>query len=360
VLPSWSLYQDWRASDVSRIQVQYHPLLVDIQAGGPSLQADKVVDVVSFSDLTKMAERYGAMILHEKRGTYHRYTVQDENIVYQYVLDGNAGAHLFRDVYSFKKSLLHGLQENQFELYYQPVIRIKDRTVLGVEAFLRWEHPDHGLLYPADFIDLAEQGHLIPEIDRWVSRQVCQQLQDWQSEEIALVPVSINLSPETVMDEGFIEVFSEIINQEVCKPELIQLEINRSNRVFLDKEFKNHLNALADLGINLAIDNFATDDANQINQVFQVPIKTIKIDRSVVQKMNADSHARRLVGAVAAMAKHFQVDVVAQGVENEEDLDLLKEQSIAIAQGFYLGKPIRPDELGTLLADNKRKSRFRK
>jgi len=357
VLPAWSLYKDWRASDVSRIQVQYHPLLVDIQAGAPSLQADQVVDVVSFSDLTKMAERYGAMILHEERGTFHRYTVQDENIVYQYVLDGSAGGNLFPDMYSFKKALLKAVKENQFELYYQPVIQIKDRDLLGVEAFLRWNHPELGLLYPADFIDLAEQGDLIPEIDSWVTRKVCQQLQTWQDENLNVVPVSINLSPETVMDEIFIETFSNIVSQTICKPELIQVEINRSNRVFRDKDFTAHLTALADQGISLAIDNFATDDANRINQVFQAPIKAIKIDRSVVQKMKSDPHAKQLVGAVAAMAANFQVEVVAQGVESEDDLELLLEQSIGIAQGFYLGKPIQPKELGELLEGKKKIAR---
>jgi EAL domain-containing protein (putative c-di-GMP-specific phosphodiesterase class I) len=351
VLPAWSLYKDWRASDVSRIQVQYHPLLVDIQEGSLPPGTDQVVDVSSFADLIKMAERYGAMIFHENKGSFHRYSVQDEQVVYQYILDGTSGETLFPDAYAFKRSLLEGLKEDQFELYYQPVMAVKDKKVLSVEAFLRWNHPQHGTIYPVDFIELAESGDLIPEIDTWVSRKVCQQLQEWRDQEIPVVPVSINLSPETVVDVKFVHDFQEALLQTVCKPELIQVEINRSNRAFQEKRFQEHLRSLADLGIGLAIDNFATDDANQINQVFQVPIQSLKIDRSVVQGMRSDSHARQLVGAVAAMAKKFQVQVVAQGVETEEDLDLLKEQGIEIAQGFYLGKPIRPDELGSLLAD---------
>ncbi len=355
VLPSLSLYRDWRASDVSRIQVQYHPLLVDIQEGSLVLGANQVVDVTSFSDLTKMAERYGAMILHEDKGTFHSYSVQDEQVIYQYVLNNTRGESLFPDVYAFKRSLLDGLKEDQFELYYQPVVKIRGRKVLGLEAFLRWNHPEHGLLYPADFIYLAERGDLIPEIDSWVCRRVCQQLKAWQEENLAVVPVSINLSPETVMDEVFTQTFSDILLQTICKPELIQIELNRSNQIFRRGDFKKQLTALADLGISLAIDNFATDDANQINQVFKVPIKVIKIDRSVVQDMKTDPRAKQLVGAVAAMAENFQVEVIAQGVESEDDLKLLQEQNIEVAQGFYLGKPIQPDELGPLLKSQLKK-----
>lgn len=357
VLPAWSLYKDWRASDVSRIQVQYHPLLVDIQEGSLAQGTDQVVDVTSFADLTKMAERYGAMIFHENKGLFHRYSVQDEQVVYQYILDGTRGETLFPDAYVFKRSLLEGLKEDQFELYYQPVMAVRDKKVIGVEAFLRWNHPQHGLIYPVDFIELAESGDLIPEIDSWVSRKVCQQLKEWQEDDVPVVPVSINLSPETVVDEVFIEGFQKMVLQSGCKPALIQIEINRSNQVFQDQRIREHLTSLTDLGITLAIDNFATDDANQINQVFQAPIQSLKIDRSVVQDMKTDTHAKQLVGAVVAMARKFQVQVIAQGVETEQDLDLLKEQGIKIAQGFYLGKPIRPDELGSLLGSEQQMMR---
>ena len=360
VLPAWSLFKDWRASDVSRIQVQYHPLLVDVQEGAIAVEAEQVVDVASFTDLTKMAERYGAMILHERRGSYHRYSVQDEQVVYQYILDSARGESLFPDAYAFKRSLRTGLAEDQFELYYQPVIAVKDRQVLGVEAFLRWNHPQLGTIYPADFIQQAENGNLIPEIDSWVVHQVCRQLGEWQEAEVPVVPVSINLSPGTVVNEDFIQDFQQIFLEEVCQPELIQVEINRSNQVFQDKRFQDHLAKLAELGITLAIDNFATDDANQINQVFQAPIQTLKIDRAIVQKMDTDSHAKQLVGAVVAMGHKFQVQVVAQGVETEQYLELIKAQDVEVAQGFYFGKPIRPEELEELLGSKQKKNRFRK
>jgi len=345
VLPAWSLLKDWRASTVSRIQVQYHPLLVDIQEGHPALHADQVVDVASFADLTKMAERYGAMILHESSGTFHRYSVQDENTVYQYELDVWADDSLFPDRYSFKRALLQGINQDHFDLIYQPIVELHGRQVVEVEAFLRWNHPNHGTIYPVDFIPQAEQMNLVPELDRWVIKKVCQQINEWRDANVRVVPVSVNISPKTILREDFVGTISGILSETLCQPELIQIEVNRSNQAFKDKHFADRLVELTDLGVSLVIDDFATDDANQINQVLQAPIKSMKIDKSVVLAMKDDPQARSLVGAVVAMAKRFQVKVIAQGVESVQDLELIQAEGLEIAQGFFLGKPAPADQL---------------
>ncbi len=349
VYPAWTLVRDIRRSDVSRIQVQYHPLLIDIEEGNPANQAEQVVVVSSFSDLTKMAERYGAMILHERLGSYHRYSVQDDQTVYQYAIEVFKEGSLFPKMNDFKKSLLLAIEENQLELYYQPVVLLKDNSVVGVEAFLRWNHPEFGILYPADFISHAEESDLISNIDYWVTRKICQQLHDWKEEKVPLIPVSINLSPETIVNNKFINDFTANMLDKVCDPGLIQIEINRSNQVFQNEQVLDHLNQLHEFGVRLAIDNFATNEANQINQIFQIPIKTVKIDRTVIQKIKDDPNAQRLVRAVAAMAKDQGVEVVAQGVESKEDLKILKAQKIEIAQGFYLGNPVQAEELAEML-----------
>ena len=349
VYPAWTLVRDLRKSNISRIQVQYHPLLIDIEEGNPANQAEQVVVVASFSDLTKMAERYGAMILHEKLGSYHRYSVQDDQTVYQYAIEVFKEGSLFPNMNGFKKSLRQALDENELELYYQPVVRLKDSSVVGVEAFLRWTHPEFGILYPADFISQAEESGLVSDIDRWVTRKICQQLQEWKDEKVPLVPVSINLSPETIIDDKFINGFTATMNETFCDPSMIQIEINRSNQVITDERVQENLNRLNEIGVHLAIDNFATKEANQINQIFQMPIDTVKIDRTVIRDIRDDPNSQRLVSAVAAMAKDLGVEVVAQGVESKEDLKILKAQNIQIAQGFYLGTPVRAGELADLL-----------
>ena len=255
----------------------------------PRTRQNKLWLYASFSDLTKMAERYGAMILHETLGKYHRYSVQDEQTVYQYAIEVFKEGSLFPDMNVFKKSLLQAIEEDQLELYYQPVVLLKDNSVVGVEAFLRWAHPELGLLYPADFISHAEESKLITDIDGWVSQKICQQLREWKEDKVSLVPVSINISPDTIIDNKFINVFTSNMLENLCDPSLIQIEINRSNYIFQDEQIKDHLTQLHDLGVNLAIDNFATDAANQINQIFQLPIKTLKIDRTVIQDIKEDT-----------------------------------------------------------------------
>ena len=345
VLPGWSLYQDWKKSDISRIQVQYHPLLVDVQAGSPVFQAEQVVEVVSFSDLIKMAERYGAMILHETKGSFHRYSVQDEQTVYQYTIDVFKEQTLFPNITKFKRSLLNALETDQLELYYQPVFHVKDNTIAEVEAFIRWNHADYGILYPADFISHAEECNLLPEIDRWVCRKVCQQQQIWTDEGLNVLPVSINLAPDTILDSTFISEISEMVVDKLCDPGTMQFEINRSNQVYKNNEVKEHLSQLSALGFRIAIDNFASDSANQINQILHLPIKLLKIDRTVLQGISKNKRNQRLVDAVVGLAKSLQIELVAQGVESQADLEYVKKLDIDLVQGFFLGKPVRAVDL---------------
>jgi EAL domain-containing protein (putative c-di-GMP-specific phosphodiesterase class I) len=249
----------------------------------------------------------------------------------------------------FKKALRKAMAEDQLTLYYQPVINLKDQSVIGVEAFLRWIHPDLGLLHPADFIAHAEASGLVMEIDDWVTRHICTQLRVWKEDNQPLVPVSINISPDTIIDQGFIKKFTAIIEKNLCDPQLIQIEINRSNRILQDDQILDHIAQLHDLGVNIAIDDFATDAANQITQIFQLPIKSLKIDRSVVRNIQDDINTQKMVSAVAAMAKILEIDLVAQGVESEDDVKMLKAQKIVFAQGFYLGAPVPALDLPGLL-----------
>jgi len=357
VYPAWTLVRDLRKSDISRIQVQYHPLLVDIKDGNPANQVEQVVEVASFADLTKMAERYGAMILHESLGSFHRYSVQDDQTVYQYAIEVFKEGSLFPDRNDYKKALQQAINEDQLELYYQPVVLLKDSSIVGVEAFLRWSHPELGLLYPADFISQAEESDLISDIDCWVTQKICQQIHDWKDSGKPVVPVSINISPETIINKDFIKDFTAVMLENLCDPGLIQIEINRSNQIFQDERIMDHLSKLHDTGVNLAIDAFATDSANQINQIFHLPINSLKIDRTVIQDIKNNQNAQRLVGALAAMAKSLKIDVIAQGVESKEDIKALKAKKIEFAQGFYLGKPVQADDLAELLSKPKSKGK---
>ncbi len=346
IWPLVSLYRDWKSSDASWIQVQYHPMLVDVAFGSPARNAEQIVQVASFQDLSKMAERYGAMILHESRGHLHRYSIQDEGTVYQYSLDGIRDHSLFSDLNDFKIALNTALEEDQFELYYQPIVDLRSKQVTGIEAFVRWNHPRLGLLYPAEFIQLAEENGLIPVIDRWVIESGCRQLNEWGEFGLPLVPLSINISPNTILDDNFSNHIENAVVQSSCNPDFLQLEINRSNQVFRDKTIQQRLLDLRRLGVRLALDNFATDAANQIDQVSRMPIQSLKIDRSIMQGITGDQSNLRLINAVVKMARSLQIEVIAQGVENNEQIALLEKQEISLAQGYFLGDPVPAREMG--------------
>jgi signal peptidase I len=347
--PIRSLVRDLRESDVSRIQVQYHPMLMDIKVGSLDDQGSQIVEVSSFRDLSKMAERYGAMILHEAKKNFHRYSVQDEQTIYQYTLDAIAKQPYFPDLKVFKESLIRAQKENELELYYQPVVLLEDRSVVGIEAFIRWNHPRFGLLYPAEFISLAEENGLVPQIDSWVINNSCQQLKDWREFGLPLVPLSINISPTTLLNPNIVKEIRSFFRENKCDPRFLQLEINRSNQVFQDQSIKDRLKELQDIGIRLAIDNFATDEANQINQVSLLPVQRIKTDRSIMQGILKDRDNIRLLKAVVDMANGLGIEVVAQGVESLEQIEVLKEMGVNIAQGFFLGEPVQAKDMAWLL-----------
>ena len=347
--PIRSLFRDWKESDVSRIQVQYHPMLMDIKVGSLDDQGSQIVEVSSFRDLSKMAERYGAMILHEAKRNFHRYSVQDEQTIYQYTLDAIAKQPYFPDLKVFKESLIRAQKEDELELYYQPVVLLEDRSVVGIEAFIRWNHPRFGLLYPAEFISLAEENGLVPQIDSWVINKGCQQLKDWREFGLPLVPLSINISPTTLLNPNIVIEIRSFFKENKCDPRFLQLEINRSNQVFQDQSIKDRLKELQDIGIRLAIDNFATDAANQINQVSLLPVQSIKIDRSIMQGIHKDRGNLRLLKAVVEMAKGLGIEVVAQGVESQEQIEVLEEMGVNIAQGFLLGDPVQAKDMAWLL-----------
>ena len=346
IWPLSSLYRDWKTSDVSRIQVQYHPMLVDVKMGSPGKNAQQIVEVASFEDLSRMAERYGAMILHESRGNFHRYSIQDEQTVYQYTLDSIKEHSYFADLRDFEEALKSAVEEDQFELYYQPIVLLENKQVVGIEAFLRWNHPRLGMIYPAEFIHLAEENGFVPQIDGWVIEQGCRQLQEWQQFGLPLVPLSINISPNTILSDPFARQITKTILKGGCDPHYLQLEINRSNQVFRDQRIQQRLLELREMGVRLAIDNFATDAANQIDQVSKMPIQSLKIDRSIMKDISKDHNNLRLINAVVKMARSLQIEVVAQGVESLEQIAMLEEQEILLAQGYLLGDPVPAREMG--------------
>ncbi len=236
----WPLYQTWKSGDASRIRVQYNPMLVEVEAGSLPITG-QVVRVDSFKDIVKMAERYGAMILDEVDGNSHRYCVQDGDTLYTYQKGYNT---YFPQPSSPEQELQVALDLQQYQLHYQPIVSMKNQQIEGVEALVRWNHPERGILYPGEIIPQAEEFGLISRIDGWVVQEACQQLRAWQELHRHPPVLSVNTSPLSLLSADFIEhVITTVVDMQ-CNPRYLQLEINRSNMVVEDEGVNLHLHRL--------------------------------------------------------------------------------------------------------------------
>ena len=342
------VYQDWQKGAATRIEIQYSPLLIDIQEENLTSSDSNFVEVVSFRELSKVAERYGAVILHEEKGRFHRYLVQDGDTVYQYALDGVDPEAVFPNFNEFKHALRQAIKQQELQLHYQLIVSLESEKTIGVEALLRWTHPQYGVIYPSEFITRAEESDLIDEIDNWVLEQACRQAQEWQEMEVPFGKLSINVSSYRFASPTFIDWFVKIIEETGCDPYLLQLEINRANIVSKDKIALTNLHQLHEMGVLLAVDNFATAEANQIDYLSHMPVHCLKIDRSVVQNPKKDS----LIGAIVNVAQTLNLMVAAQGVESEEQMIFLKEQQVDAVQGYFFSHLAQASQVPSMLETN--------
>ena len=342
---AWPVYQDWQKGDAARIQIQYSPLLIDIREESLTSGSNHFVEVVSFRELSKLAERYGSVILHESQGHFHRYLVQDGDTVYRYALDGADPDAIFPNFSEFRYALRQAVAGQELKHYYQAIVSVETEEIVGLEALLRWTHPIHGAIYPGQFIVRAEESDLINEIDDWAMKQACKQAKEWQETGVPFGRLSVNVSSHRFTQTSFIDWFRDILDDIGCDPSCLQFEINRANVVSQNETALENLHRLNEMGIHLAIDNFATAEANQINHLSRMPIHCLKIDRSVIQNPKDNP----LVRAVVKMAQSLDLKVVAQGVETETQMAFVREHPIDFAQGYFLSWPAPADEVPTLL-----------
>ncbi|RLD10539.1 MAG: signal peptidase I [Chloroflexota bacterium] len=337
------VYHDWQKGDATRIKIQYSPLLIDIREENLTSGDNHFVEVISFQELSKLAERYGAVILHEEQGLFHRYLVQDGNTVYQYALDGADPEAAFPNFSEFRRALRQAIIGQELQLYYQSIVSLETEKSIGVEALLRWTHPTYGIIYPSEFITRAEESDLIQEIDNWVLEQACRQAREWQEMEIPFGKLSVNVSAYRFANPMFINWFMGVIEKTGCAPHHLQVEINRANIVSKDEVALANVHKLHEMGVLLAVDNFAAAEANQIDYLSQMPVHCLKIDRSIVQ----NPQNNYLVNAVVNIAKSLNLMVTAQGVETEEQIMFLKESQVDACQGYFLSRLVQANEIAT-------------
>jgi diguanylate cyclase (GGDEF)-like protein len=241
-----------------------------------------------------------------------------------------------------------GIEEEQFELYFQPKVHAKSFRLVGAEALLRWHHPERGTIAPDDFIPIAEETGLIVPLGQWVLNEACRQVSVWSKSPIGTVPVSINISSHQFRNNGLVGDVLDAIAAAGIKPTDIELEITES--VLLQDVEKTlvELNALKEAGVSLSIDDFGTGYSS-LSYLKRFPIDTIKIDRSFVKDLHQDTDDAAICAAILAMSQQLGLNVVAEGVETREQLEFLRLHKCDHIQGYICSKPLPASEFFALL-----------
>ncbi len=241
-------------------------------------------------------------------------------------------------------ALRHALERDEFCLYYQPQIDLGSGRVNAVEALIRWNHPDIGLVTPAQFISLAEDCGLIEPIGEWVLQNACSQFQEWRKKNIAPEKLAVNISSRQFMRENFIDTVEKTISSTGMLPQSLELEITESLLLDESVNTKSMFNKLCAMGVQLAIDDFGTGYSS-LGYLKRFSVHTLKIDRAFTRDIPGDEQATTLTLSIIAMAHALNMEVVAEGVEFREQLELLREHKCDFVQGNYFSVPLTADDL---------------
>ncbi|MFQ5639286.1 MAG: EAL domain-containing protein [bacterium] len=247
-----------------------------------------------------------------------------------------------------EESLRQAIEKNELVLHYQPQVDLSSYQIIGVEALVRWQHPEIGLLAPSKFIALAEETGLIVPLGEWVMRTACVQNKTWQEAGLPPLRVSINLSPRQFRVMRLKETVQKILEETGLRPDRLVLEITESNAMQNVDYSISTLKMLKEMGVQIAIDDFGTGYAS-LSYLKRFPFDILKIDRSFVKGLHTDHDDLAIVSAIVAMAHSLKLKVLAEGVEDEEQLVHLRSLKCDEFQGFYFSRPVPAESFTELL-----------
>jgi diguanylate cyclase (GGDEF)-like protein len=243
---------------------------------------------------------------------------------------------------SLEGQLRKAIDAGQFALHYQPLVNAETRQVTGVEALLRWRHPERGIVYPGEFIALCEETGLIVPIGEWVLRTACAQARAWQLQGLPSVPVAINLSGQQLRRGNIVELVTAALAETELDPRLLELELTESILMNDLGGAESVLPALATLGVGLAIDDFGTGYSS-LSYLKHLPVDTLKIDQSFIRDVTTNANDAAITSAIVAMGHALGLRIVAEGVETAEQDRLLRRQGCDLIQGHWVARPMDPD-----------------
>lgn len=242
-----------------------------------------------------------------------------------------------------KKKIENGLQnalENEeFEIYYQPQVDMDFNKIRGLEALLRWKSKEFGNVPPSEFIPIAEESGLIYKIGEWILKKACLQAKEWKEKGYSFETISINISPKQMKNRYFLELITKVLNDSKLDPKCLEIEITEGTLIKSIEEKSKLLQELVNQNIKVSIDDFGTGYSS-LNYLTALPISTLKIDKSFIDKICDDNKSRSIIECIIELSKKLNYNIVAEGVENLEQKELLKKMGCTYIQGYYYSKPL--------------------
>ena len=287
--------------------------------------------------------------------------LKNADIAMYHAKDGGRNSYRFysehmnkrmREALAIETKLKKALEFDQLILHFQPQINVLTGKVIGIEALVRWQHPDMGLVPPGQFIPVAEESGLILPIGEWVLEKACSQLVSWQQAGFAPIRMSVNVSSHQFKQQNFFQSVQQALNASGLHPRYLELELTETTVMDNVEQTIATLVALKETGVELAVDDFGTGYSS-MSYLKQLPLDTLKIDRSFIKDITTDPADAAIIKAIIALAKNFNLTTVAEGVETEEQLTFLRKQGCEHAQGFLISRPVSAEKIEqTVLAIN--------
>ena len=249
-----------------------------------------------------------------------------------------------------ESDLRHAIKNADLSIYYQPIISLDDGQLQSIEALVRWQHPQKGAISPVDFIPLAEETGLVREMDYWVLNNACRELRQWQQlhSSLSKLSVNVNLSANHFSHRGLIESVDRILQETGLDASCLKLEVTESAVIKNPQSAARLLQQLRERGVQVCLDDFGTGYSS-LSYLNSLPFNVLKIDRSFIKKLSATTGSNEILKAIIQLGSNLKMNVVAEGVETDEQLDQLRDLNCPYAQGFWFSRPIDSQSMTKLL-----------
>jgi diguanylate cyclase (GGDEF)-like protein len=247
-----------------------------------------------------------------------------------------------------RSELRNAVQRDELLLHYQPRYEVGTNRLIGMEALVRWLHPENGMMFPGKFINLAEKTGMIVDIDRWVLEKACAQVKQWQETSRVRTHVSVNLSYVHFKEPGCVQMVMDILRKTGLSPEYLEIELTESTFAEEPESVLEMIRQLKEVGVRIAIDDFGTGYST-LHYLKKFPFDTLKIDRSFVENVTVLEADRAILCMMIEMAKKLNLKVVAEGVETEDQLNYLRDHACDEVQGYLLSRPVPEEQMEKLL-----------